>query len=261
MNKEIMGEVADIRRKGVPFYSNIYSFQIETIREFKKSENALAVLVQDRDVKRVLFAACNLGELVDLIKDWPSGTGLDFLSKKDDESIFEDSLKAAGFNPYAIYLKAENNKISDTFPALKSSKYEYDLCEACLSEIKESDADKIIEFLYEMFNPLTSHIEAKDEICSRIARGDIVAHKENGKFTTLLTFNPKPKKLYMEHMLNRGDSKYMHLLYYYVLKKEVEKGITSVDTWIREGNERAFNFVKRYGLVPNGLRNYVFCKE
>ena len=246
MNKEIMREVADIRRKGVPFYSNIYSFQIETIREFKKSENALAVLVQDRDVKRVLFAACNLGELVDLIKDWPSGTGLDFLSKKDDESIFEDSLKAAGFNPYAIYLKAENNKISDTFPALKSGKYEYDLCEASLSEIKESDADKIIEFLYEMFNPLTSHIEA---------------HKENGKLMTLLTFDPKPKKLYMEHMLNRGDSKYMHLLYYYVLKKEVEKGITSVDTWIREGNERAFNFVKRYGLVPNGLRNYVFCKE
>lgn len=261
MNKEIMRKVSDIRKRDAIFYSNIYAFQIENILDFKESENALAILAQDRDVMRVHFAACDLSDLTELIKEWPSGTGIDFLSKNTEEIALENKLKEAGFGKFAVYLKAENNKIAQTFPELKSDKYEYALCESSLSDVEMKDVDGIIEFLYEMFNPLTSHIEDREELCERIRRGDLVAHKEEGKIVTLLTFNPKRKKLYMEHMLNRGASKYMHMLYYYVLKKELEKGIISVDTWIREGNDRAFNFVKRYGLVPNGLKNFVFCKE
>ena len=91
--------------------------------------------------------------------------------------------------------------------------------------------------------------------------GNIVIHKENGKIVTILTFNVKPKAIYMEHMLNEGKSEYMHMLYYAVLKNNMNKGVLTSDTWIRKTNVRAFNFVRRYGLFPGSLKNFVFCKR
>ncbi len=260
MNRELIKKFSDIRKRSTHFCTNMYSYQFKDILDLKESKDTITILVQDRDVKRIYFATCDLENMAKFIKEWPSGSGIDYLSRNEEELELESELKNVGFEKYATYLKAENNQISNTLLGLDENKYEYEFCESCVSEINIRDASKIIETLYSVFNPLTSHIEDRNEICERIMRGNIVVHKEFGEIVTLLTFNPKPKKLYMEHMINKSDSKYMHLLYYYVLKKEMEKGITSVDTWIREGNYRAFNFVKRYGLMPNGLKNFVFCK-
>ena len=259
-NQNINVKISQIRKESGEFFSNIYTDEFKNILDVKETKNTIAVLVQDRDVKRGYFATGNLEDLIDNIYKWPESTGIDFLSRKGADAV-TTYLNKIGFIKYAVYVKAENNKISETLSKLESDKFQYQNCRSFISDISEEDAEKIHDFLYESFNPLTSHIETTVELCKRILRGDIVIHKENGELTTVLTFDTKLKTLYMEHMLNKGKSEYMHMLYYYILKKEVEKGTVSVSTWIRETNLRAFNFVRRYGLMPSGLKNFVFCKE
>lgn len=257
-NSSILVKSLKIRRGAGMFYSNIYSSDLGRILDIKEGKNTLAVLAQDRDVKRGYFSTGDLEELTNIIKEWPSETGIDFLSKVGIDRISE-AFNNAGFNEYAIYVKAENNKIRDTLYEINSDRYRYESCREFLSEITTEDAHEIHRFLYSAFNPLTSHIESEEELKKRILENNIAVHKENGEVVTVLTFDPKPKTLYMEHMLNKGKSQYMHMLYYAVLKEAVDSGVVKVDTWIRETNARAFNFVKRYGLEPSKLKNFVFC--
>lgn len=256
----IYRKITQVRRGKEKFFSNIYTSEFKNILELKEAKDTIAILVQDRDVKRGYFATGNLEELIEIIGEWPKNTGIDFLSK---EEIYEVTayLNKIGFAKYAVYLKAENNKIAETLSSIGNDKFQYQNCRDFISDISVEDAEEVHDFLYESFNPLTSHIETRGELCKRILRKDIVIHKENGKIMTVLTFDPKPKALYMEHMLNKGHSEYMHMLYYYILKKAVEEGTVAVSTWIRETNLRAFNFVRRYGLMPSKLKNFVFCKK
>lgn len=258
-NKNIFVTVSKIRKKAAKFYTNIYTTEFSEILKTEERENSLAILVQDRDVKRGYFATGDLKELAAIIKNWPEGTGVEVLSKVEISEV-DCFLNQAGFEKYAVYIKAENNKIAETLPELDDAKFDYGSCNEYISDIHIEDVEAIHNFLYEAFNPLTSHIETKEELRDRILRGDIVIHKEADEIKTTLTFDRKQKSLYMEHMLNTGKSEYMHMLYYSVLKKAVDEGAVTVHTWIRETNDRAFNFVKRYGLLQGELKNFVFVK-
>lgn len=260
MKEHILKKISLLRKNKVFFLSNIYQVIEENILEMQETETTIAFLVQDRDVKRGYFATNKVEELPELIRKWPTGTGIDFLSNKKDSNLAHN-LNEAGFEPYAVYLKAENAHIGETLGKMDQNKYDFSACEEFLSPVDTGDVEEILHFLYENFNPLTSHIETQEEMCNRIKRGDLVVHKEQNRIVTVLTFDPKPKKLYMEHMLNRGESIFMHMLYYYILQREVKKGVISVDTWIREDNLRALNFVKRYGLEPGRLKNFVYKKD
>ncbi|MFQ7473633.1 MAG: hypothetical protein ACLRLX_05455 [Anaerovoracaceae bacterium] len=257
-NSDILVKSSKIRKSAKVFYSNIYSSDLGSILDIKEGVNTLAVLTQDRDVKRGYFSSGSLEELTDIIKEWPKATGIDFISKVDIDSVSK-AFNNAGFNEYAVYVKAENNRIKEFLSEMDTKEYDYELCEEFLSDINTEDAYEVHKFLYSAFNPLTSHIESEEELKKRILKNNIAVHKENGKIVTVLTFNPKQKALYMEHMLNKGQSQYMHMLYYKVLKDAADRGVIKVDTWIRETNSRAFNFVKRYGLEPSSMKNFVFC--
>ena len=259
-NNNFYIKISQIRKKAKYFHSNIYQSSFSQILNIVETEETVAILVQDRDVKRGYFATGNLDELVSIIKKWPYGTGIEFLSKAENCDI-KEYFEAAGFVQYAVYIKTENKKLPDTLKHIDTDRFRYNECEKFISDISIEDSKEIHNLLYKAFNPLTSHIESENELQDRIMNGNIVIHKENGKIVTILTFNVKPKAIYMEHMLNEGKSEYMHMLYYAVLKNNMNKGVLTSDTWIRKTNVRAFNFVRRYGLFPGSLKNFVFCKR
>ena len=59
-NKNIFVTVSKIRKKAAKFYTNIYTTEFSEILKTEERENSLAILVQDRDVKRGYFATGDL---------------------------------------------------------------------------------------------------------------------------------------------------------------------------------------------------------
>ncbi len=131
MNRELIKKFSDIRKRSTHFYTNMYSYQFKDILDLKESKDTITILVQDRDVKRIYFATCDFENMAQFIKEWPSGSGIDYLSRNEEELELELKLKNVGFEKYATYLKAENNQIPNTLLGLDENKYECEFCESC----------------------------------------------------------------------------------------------------------------------------------
>ena len=77
-NNNFYIKISQIRKKAKYFHSNIYKSSFSQILNIVETEETVAILVQDRDVKRGYFATGNLDELVSIIKKWHMVRELNF---------------------------------------------------------------------------------------------------------------------------------------------------------------------------------------
>lgn len=258
--KYITDKNAVIRKGKKDFFiSNIFSVPGE-ILSIKEEENGIAFLVSDNGVKRAYFSCSEIDSIYALMEDMPKDTGVEIIDRELN-SMVSEVLGRIGFEHFATYLRASNKdlvvtydkNIPDRFQNIKYEEY------ARLATLE--DVDQIYCLLYETFNPLTSHLQNIEELRNDILRKGVRISVNRGMVEALLTYKFQGKKLYMEHMVNRGESILMHSLYFPVLKYAVEHNVNYAYTWMRDDNGRALAFAKRYGIIPDGIRNYVFIKK
>ena len=256
----ILNRMTEIRKQKQDFYvSNIFGFH-DDIEMVKENECGVAFLIRDRGVDRIYFASNEPESLEELLRDFPAGAGIELIDRSIDARTALH-LQRAGYQKLATYLRLTNSRLGQTLYDRIPARLRNVPCERYAGRAASSDTDDIYHLLYETFHPLTSHLQDREMLKAQIEDGRILLVKEKGKLTTLLTYELQGKKLYMEHMINRGDSIYMHALYFTVLQEVLHQGIDVVYTWIRKDNARALAFAGRYGLTPDGVQNYVYVKK
>lgn len=259
---DILNRVTDIRSQKKNFYStNIFSIpDPDKIIDVRDSESGISFLIDDKGVKRGYFAANDMKTIPSLLAEFPSGTGIEILTKTEDSSL-DEVICQAECELYATYLRLSNNQLLKTFETCVPEKFKNVDWRTYVTKGSRRYLNQIYEYLYEIFNPLTSHLQDREELKVCIDQGEIVLGIKNGEVVAVLTYRFEGKKLYMEHMANRGESVFMHALYYSVLERAIRANINSVYTWIRQDNARALAFAGRYGLKPDGMKNKVFIKK
>lgn len=260
-NKEyILRKITEIRKiRGEKLLNNIYSIP-DDIEQFYENENGISFLINDKGVNRVYFISNKPESLHELLEDYPEGTGIEIIGRDLDEAM-EVALRESGYEPFEIFLRASNTKLIETYDQRIPEKYEGIDCLQYVQNAETKHADEIYNLLWETFTPLVSHLQDKEQLKEQILQERIVVSKENGVLTALLTYEFQGKKLYMEHAVNHGSGILMHSLYFTTLKKAADVGINYVYTWMREDNVRALGFARRYGIVPDGIKNFIYQKK
>ena len=256
----ILKKMTEIRKsKTLDFISNIYSIPNHIV-QYEENENAIAFLIDDKGVKRAYFSSNDKFSLHCLLKRFPSETGVEIIDYSLGNSI-ATALQESEYELFAKYLRLTNANLKETYNLHIPNRFKDVNCEKLFKFATEKDMIQIYKLLYSTFKPLTSHLQNMKELQDDIINQRVAVVENNQKIETLLTFKYQGKKLYMEHMINTGRSEYMHALYFYILNKAVNEDIKVVYTWVREDNFRALTFVDRYGLVPDGIKNYVFLRK
>ena len=122
-------------------------------------------------------------------------------------------------------------------------------------------AQDIYDMLYDTFDPFTSHLPTLDQSVVDIEHRNVVVVTEEDHVAGFIIFKVIGKKVYIEQIINRGKSVYMHALYMGVLEKAMADGINSAYTWVKEDNERACALMRRFGYRWEGIKNFAYRKE
>ena len=255
----ILEKAGQIRKSKQDFYfSNLYTLTQDPI-VVAETDQAIAFAVQDRDVKRVFFSAASPEALTEVLKQMPEKSGIEIMGRTLDERA-KQAILDAGYGLFATYLRATNAKLKDTYSNNIPDRFKGIDLDSYITEPTEEQIDEIRALLYSKFRPLTSHIQTKEELAQQNREKCVLVSVRDGEIVTLLTHFRQGKKLYMEHMINVGESERMHALYFKVLQDAVDDGINYAYTWMRTDNTRAHAFAGRYGLVDDKMRNFVFEK-
>ena len=257
--KNILQLASQFRRERTGYYcSNIFSVP-ETIKRYEKADGAAAFSIDDKGVERVYFAANSPSDLESVLSRFDDGAGIEILGKGLDEET-EHALDRAGFKPFAVYLRATIFNMKEDIYKNLPEKYRDVNCQDYREVATQDNLEDIYDLLYSTFKPLTSHLQDREELKQQISENRFIISRTEGKVTGLLSYEYQGRKLYMEHMINKGPSINMHAMYMPVLEKAIEDGINTAYTWMRVDNERAHAFARHYGYVLEDVRNYVFQK-
>ena len=258
--KYVVNKVSEIRKnKGEFFFSNIITIP-EDIEKIYENENGIAFVIDDKGVKRGYLAANHPDSLKELCRQIPAGTGIEVIGA-DMDPIVERIFDATMIVLFQTFLRASNKDLIHTLDDNIPEKFKDVDYRAYVQRATPEYLDQIYDILYETFDPLVNHLQSREELLQDILDGNVNIAVEDGIVQTIHTYKFSGKKIYLEHLVNRGKSVLTHSLYYYILKRAVEQGINYADTWMRDDNERIWAFVKRYGIVADGLKDFIYVKK
>lgn len=259
-NRYITKKISSIRRsKDDFFFSNIFTVP-KDIEETYENENGIAFVIDDKGVKRAYLAANDVGSIRFLLEKLPVGTGIEIITEEMPSAV-ADVFKKSKCELFATYLRASNKALIDTLDDNIPKKFKDIDYKKYVQRATLEYLDQIYDLLYETFNPLTSHLQSREELKRDILEGNVNISTENGIVQTVHTYEFIGKKLNLEHLVNKGASVLVHSLYYYTLRRAADMGINYAYTWMRDDNERIWAFTKRYGIIADGVKNFVYVKK
>ena len=257
---DIFSIISSIRKGKKDYYdSNIFSVpkKIECIRT---NDKAMVYIWDDKGVKRVYFAANDPEALRPLLAELPAGSGIEIIGKQikpETEKVITDT----GFKLFETYARASIYDLKGDVYKNIPDKYKDVKAWDIIQYAEEQHAEDIYDLLYDTFDPFTSHLPSLDEIKADIDKGNVVVVTEEGHAVAFIIFKVIGKKVYIEQIINRGESVYMHALYMGVLEKAMADGINIAYSWVKEGNARAYALMHRYSYQWEGIKNFAYRKN
>lgn len=130
------------------------------------------------------------------------------------------------------------------------------ICETASIE----DAEEINDMLWNIFNTEISHLLYVDELKSEIEAGHVFIHKGE-RIDAILQADIKPKKFYINQVVNKADKSIIHAIMIKQLERYVQEGGKYLYAWVDEKNIASVKFHSKYGLKHDGMWNIVYCLE
>lgn len=259
-SSDIFSKISLIKRGKRNYYdSNVFSVP-EEIDHVIFNEHALVYLWNDKGVRRVYFAANDAEALQPLLKEMPSKSGIEIIGKQLNHET-ETVILNAGYRLFETYARASiYNLREDVYKNIPDKYKGIDIWDI-IQYAERKHAQDIYDLLYDTFDPFTSHLPSLDQILEDIDHRNVVVVIENGHVAGFIIFKVIGRKVYIEQIINRGRSVYMHALYMGVLEKAMADGINIAYTWVKEGNERAYALMRRFNYQWEGIKNFAYRKE
>ena len=260
---KIQNAIQNIRQSCSNTVCNYFEFFTKNILfDAIFTERTIVFGREEGQIYRVFFCTGKLEELSGLLKVFPEHSVVDVITN-NRMSISEvlhqlhiaDYEQRNIFERYCISSlgKGIYKELPKEFQNLEASHYgEY---------AKEEDAAEILQMLKDSFDPKQNHLEDIHVLKEMIRNRQVRIISDQGKIAALITFRMQGRKLYIEHLVNRGQRVYSYSLYLYILEAALSKGIQCVNTWIAEDNLRSQRFAKHFGYEKDGLVDFIWVKE
>lgn len=239
------------------FFDNIKT-ELELV-EYYEEKNSITFVVNDNLVRRGYFYSSDYVELCDLLSECSKDTFFEIITKKQDDNM-EKVLTDAGCQKYATFKRLSNGRVSDNLflnipMELANVNIEDYGKLAC-----QDDLEEIVNILYQIFDPRTSHISTKNEIVKLIELGNIIVEKANDEIIAFLVYKTEGRKFYINQVFNKGSKQIIHCILMNAILNSMKNGVNYIYSWIDEKNQRSIRFHERYGLKFDGLMDISYIK-
>lgn len=256
----VMRKMTEIKKGKSDYYdSNIYA-GLNNIELFEEAEGTLAFASRDRDVLRVYFASNNAETLGAVLQKFPSAAGIEIVGTSINETT-KSVLLSSGFQEKYVYLRGMNRNLIESLHSGIPDKFSGIDLKEYVQQASLDDAEDIYDYIHDVFDELADHLQTIEEVKEDINNGYYLVNKTEGHLNTIVKSVIQGKKVYMEYAANRGPSVLAHSLYLSALEEAVSMGINVAYNWMRDDNYRSLAFCSRFGIVPDGMKNFVFQKE
>ena len=215
------------------------------------SEDALMFLDADRDFHHVLFAAASPAALEKLLNACPPGVyALDYLTKSFGKE-WEESCLVNGFTRRASY-----QRIACAFPKFPPVRGKTLFA-------REDEAECFHQDLPEVFDRYLDHLASLEQIRDMICDRRVLVNRINGKIAGFFIFQIHGQRAHLNHWYNpreAGPNAGLELLIraYHEMSR---RSVKFVHAWVNVLNHRVIRIHRHFGLVPDGLWNYIYFRN
>lgn len=244
-------------------YSNIYFLYNEDLQheEYDCIETEKSIVFSKKDeyeVNRGYFISFQQQDLVECLKDLPSGIIIDYNCRGEND--FDFVFQNGGLQLIATYVRRSID--------LKKEGYEYksafsDILEQYYSEDEieyadMSDIDTIIELMSNKFDKEKDHLPTRKELQEWISKKWVLLFKKDNVIYSLYIYQIIGKKMYSAFSYNGVTADKLYCLEKKGFLDAINNNnIVSKYAWMNMENVKAF---KRTVYQSENIKNYIYKK-
>lgn len=256
--KEIQNFISQIKKNGKEYYTNCYVFDSAANFHVTKGEESIVFFIREEFFNRAYYFTSNLDELVTLLMRVREVVVMDIICRGTMREKEQKALMQAGFVNYAIHCKKQyalqeggrTEKDSGVFDEFYNPEF--------FQLAKIEDVQELKDVLYDVFDPITSHLPTKKQLIEMIQNQNVVYYKINGRIVALHVFLIQGKVLYSNISYNIASADVLYSMERRAREWAYEKyGVKWVYAWYDMTNEKA---LRRSVYMDTGQKNYIFVK-
>lgn len=252
MDKELLIEKIK-KGRSLHFLSNCYSLDcLENAEMIWEMKDSFLFSYNDHGIKRLSFFVESYSVLDELLNQIYEGIYYFELMSKNPEEYNNPNVKTI-----AKMMRMSSADCSKVLEDETLLQYKDDLI-CVVADVKE--AEEINDVLWDTFSTEVSHLLYLDELKREIKAGNVFIHKGE-KIDAILQADIKPKKFYINQVVNKADKRIIHAIMIKQLERYVQGGGKYLYAWVDEKNIASVKFHSKYGLKHDGMWNIVYCIE
>lgn len=248
--KEINEKIKEIRKRNRAYLSNIIYSKLNNEEDYAVvcKDDAIAILVEERNRVSAFFAASDAENLEKLLLELPGDTYIEHFHNDIDDELRE-VFEAGEYKYYAEYVRCTVTWIKNPyeFPEKGRRAILQEMYNPAQGEFpQEKDAEEIYQLCLEKFDPVIDDVFSIEEWRKTIANKECLVVKENGKIITIYKWRIEGKKLYNNLVINLGTANLLYNLERSIFEKYWEEGIRTAYAWINILNKKALKRGPKY---------------
>lgn len=123
------------------------------------------------------------------------------------------------------------------------------------------EAAAVNRILWSTFDTRIGHLLDDGELAKNIEKGEVLIIKDHGEIVTLLQRSLDRRQFYINQIINRADSAYIHSLLGAELQKFYDSGGRYLYAWVQDTNIASNKFHAKYGMTFDGLLDLVYVRR
>lgn len=269
-NKDILDAISSIKRKcsGSNIRTNYLPLlghdQNDTV-EGDIADNTVIFLVKQGMVDRVVFYSSDNNELINMLRNCPTGLALDYVSKTKD--IPDDFLIEAGFRKIAVLQKLIfHDVIASEYEILNDAKLKaiyFDYDKNAVTYAKNDDVDEIHSLLESTFNKYIDHLPAKQELLDDfIKKNGMLVYRSDEKIQAIVGYTISGTRMFWMYAINNsGDYRIMNAMAVKSREIALTNNIKHVYTFLElsKKRSRAMKYYCRRGTEFVDFYNHIYA--
>lgn len=234
--------------------TNCYTIDLpEVADQLWMKEDDFIFSYKDQGIKRLIYFAKDWYVVDELLKLIDSGRYfLEFMTRNPDEYV------PSGLTLIARMMRLSNLDCRSVF--MEGSSVMQYMNENVGERAREEDAKEINQVLRDTFRTEISHLLSDAEMRDKVAAGQVTIHRDD-RIDAILQADVKPKKFYINQIVNKTDRSIIHAILLNRLKQYVKGGGKYLYAWVEDTNIASLKFHEKYGMRHDGMWSMIYCLD
>lgn len=205
--QEIMQFISSLRKSKKKLLTNYFLTYQNSEQDFPtwQGKETIVFSVQEEKLQRCFFASTDEKELNFLLKELPSGTVMDYITK---EKMEEFCWTEAGFGLYRTLIRYTNPSWeNESQPKSKRALFLEQFYDENMGQFADvEDAEEIYELLYKIFDVRVSRLPSMQQLIQMIKKNWVLLYREQERIVAFLIYQIEGRKYYGYQIYNEGTA-------------------------------------------------------